>query len=301
MTLFEPDDLDGARQGPFTRGARARTEAAPTQRPRATTRSERGNATVPGLAKVKPKQTMRVKFVVAYDGGAFHGFAIQDDQRTVAGELRRALEIALQHEVDLTCAGRTDAGVHGWGQVVHCDVDDTADLGKVHKSLNSMLSPEIVVRSIQHVGDDFDARFSAQWRMYRYTIVNRPYPDPFRSATAWWVAQPLDLRRLRTGADVFLGEHDFAAFCRKGPEGSTTNRRVLESRWIDEGDGILRYEIQGTAFCWQMVRSIVGTLVDVGSGKRRPGDLLSILRSLDRQQAGQLAPPHGLCLWEVGY
>ena len=113
--------------------------------------------------------------------------------------------------------------------------------------------------------------------------------------------EPLDLSLLRLGADPFLGEHDFATFCRKGPAGSTTVRRVLESQWHDLGDGVLRYDITATAFCWQMVRSIVGTFVDVGAGKIRPGDILSILRAQDRSAAGRVGAPHGLCLWEVGY
>ena len=137
--------------------------------------------------------------------------------------------------------------------------------------------------------------------MYRYTILNRPVPDPFLARQAWWVPEPLDLRLLRLGADPFLGEHDFASFCRRGPAGSTTMRRVFDSRWRDLGDDVLRYEIRATAFCWQMVRSIVGTLVDVGVGRITPGDVLSILRARDRDAAGGVAPPHGLCLWDVGY
>ena len=131
--------------------------------------------------------------------------------------------------------------------------------------------------------------------------MNRPAPDPFLARYAWWVPEPLDLALLRLGADPFVGEHDFATFCRKGPEGSTTVRRVLESRWHDLGDGVLRYDIRATAFCWQMVRSIVGTLVDVGAGKIRPGELLGILRARDRNAAGRVGAPEGLCLWEVGY
>ena len=95
--------------------------------------------------------------------------------------------------------------------------------------------------------------------------------------------------------------HDFASFCRKGPEGSSTERRVTQSQWVDEGDGVLRYEIRGNAFCWQMVRSIVGTLAEVGMGKRKPGDMMAILRARERDTAGQLAPPRGLSLWDVGY
>ena len=103
------------------------------------------------------------------------------------------------------------------------------------------------------------------------------------------------------GADPFVGEHDFAAFCRGGPPGSTTVRRVEECRWVDAGDGVLWFDIRAAAFCWQMVRSIVGTLVEVGTGKKRPGELMGILRAKNRSQAGPPAPPEGLCLWEVGY
>ncbi len=256
-------------------------------------------ATAAKTPVVEPAQ--RFRLTVAYRGGNFRGFALQDGPRTVAGVLTEALETITQHRIELVCSGRTDAGVHGWGQVVSFDAIANLDLRRVQNSLNSMLGPEVVVRDGDAVGAAFSARFSAQWRSYRYTIVNRPEPDPFRAETAWWIERPLDMRSLRAGADVFLGEHDFASFCRKGPQGSTTVRRVLESRWVDESDGILRYEIQGTAFCWQMVRSIVGTLVEVGHGKRKPGEVLATLRALDRQAAGQVAPPHGLCLWEVGY
>ena len=147
----------------------------------------------------------------------------------------------------------------------------------------------------------FDARRSARWRKYRYTIVNRDAPDPFRARYAWWVPEPLELARMRLASDPFLGEHDFSSFCRKGPEGSTAVRRVFASGWRDEGDGLLVYEIRASSFCWQMVRSIVGTLADVGIGKIRPGEILAILRARDRGAAGRLAPPGGLCLWDVGY
>ena len=246
---------------------------------------------------------MRVKLVVAYDGTGFHGWADQPTVRTVEGVLARALERILRHPPEnLTCAGRTDAGVHAWGQVVSFDVDrEVVDRQRLQAALNGILAPEIVVREAQLVDSGFDARGSACWRAYRYAIVNRPVPDPFLARYAWWIPTPLDLRSLRLGADPFVGEHDFATFCRKGPEGSTTIRRVFESRWHEVGDGVLQYEIRANAFCWQMVRAIVGTLVDVGTGKKRPGDLMAILRAKERANAGRLAPPEGLCLWQVGY
>ncbi|MGQ0826083.1 MAG: tRNA pseudouridine(38-40) synthase TruA [Actinomycetota bacterium] len=246
----------------------------------------------------------QVRMAVAYDGTDFSGFADQPQQshvRTVGGVLGQAIGKVLRHDVDLTCAGRTDAGVHAWGQVVSFATQPGLDPWKLQSAVNSMLGPEVVVRSCELTVPRFDARHSARWRRYRYTIVNRPVPDPFRDRFSWWVPEPLDLRALRLAADPFVGEHGFASFCRKGPEGSTTIRTVMESSWTDEGDGVLRYEITAAAFCWQMVRSIVGTLVDVGIGKKRPGDMLAIMRAGDRALASQPAPPRGLCLWEVGY
>jgi tRNA pseudouridine38-40 synthase len=242
-----------------------------------------------------------LKLTVAYDGTEFRGFAAQREVRTVQGVLSDVLEKMLQRPVDLVCAGRTDAGVHAWGQVVSFAAPDGVDPALVARSVNRQLGPEIVVRAAAVVDASFDARRSAHWREYRYTIVNRPVPDPFLARVAWWVPEPLDLSLLRLGADPFLGEHDFASFCRKGPAGSTTVRRVLDARWHADGDGVLRFEIRATAFCRQMVRSIVGTLVDVGEGRVRPGDILRILRTGDRAVAGTVAPPQGLCLWDVGY
>jgi tRNA pseudouridine38-40 synthase len=245
-----------------------------------------------------------LRLTVAYDGTEFHGFAAQPHARTVEGVLRDALARILRDDaLSLSYAGRTDAGVHAWGQVVACPIADDADLDltRVAHSITRQLAPEVVVRDASIVEAGFDARRSARWRAYRYTIVNRPAPDPFLARTSWWVPEPLDRSLLRLGADPFLGEHDFATFCRRGPAGSTTTRRVLESRWHDLGDGVLRYDITASAFCWQMVRSIVGTLVDVGAGKVRPGDILGLLRACDRSAARRVGVPQGLCLWEVGY
>jgi tRNA pseudouridine38-40 synthase len=219
----------------------------------------------------------------------------------VAGVLVPALEKVLRHEPDITCAGRTDAGVHAWGQVVSLPCATDVDVRRLQKALNGMLAPEVVVRSCEVVDGGFDARHSAHWRAYRYTVVNRAVPDPFLARYAWWVPGELRVEAMQLGADPFVGEHDFAAFCRGGPPGSTTVRRVEECRWVDEGDGLFRLHIRATAFCWQMVRSIVGTLVDIGTGSRRAGEVMGMLRARDRSVAGKVAPPHGLCLYEVGY
>jgi tRNA pseudouridine38-40 synthase len=250
--------------------------------------------------------TVRARLVVAYDGSGFHGFALQPDVPTVAGALRDALEKVVGTPVELTCAGRTDAGVHAWGQVVSFDAPaDRFDPVSVQRSLNRLCGPAVVVRAASVAAGDFDARFSALGRTYRYTIVNRPVPDPFRAHVAWHVDFPLDLALLRLGCDPLVGEHDFSAFCRKpklrdGSEPSMV-RRVLSATWDDLGDGVLRFEIRANAFCHQMVRSVVGTLVDVGSGRLHAGQLLGILAGRSRDAAGSLAPPQGLCLWEVAY
>ena len=255
---------------------------------------------------IEPSRAVsRLKLVVAYDGTDFHGFAAQREVRTVEEVLGDALEKAMRAPrelLGLVCAGRTDAGVHGWGQVVSVEAPPDADPEHVKKAVNRIIAPEVVVRSCERVGGDFDARRSATSRTYRYTIVNQPEPDPFLDRYAWWVPVTLDLAQLRLAADPFIGEHDFAAFCRRGPEGSTTTRRVLESHWLPiEREGVLVYEVRATAFCWQMVRSIVGTIVEAGAGRRRAGDLLGVIRGGDRQAAGRPAPAHGLTLWSVEY
>jgi len=174
------------------------------------------------------------------------------------------------------------------------------------RAVTKLCGPAIVVREAAVVDDGFDARRSATARVYRYTIDNSPVPDPFLATTAWHVEAPLDLDVLRLACDPLIGEHDFSSFCRApkrppGDEPASLVRRVVAAGWQDLGHGVLRFEIEATAFCHQMVRSLVGTLVEVGLGKRRPSDVVSILRAHDRQTAGQLAPARGLCLHLVRY
>ncbi|HEX2273446.1 MAG TPA: tRNA pseudouridine(38-40) synthase TruA [Acidimicrobiales bacterium] len=249
--------------------------------------------------------TVRVRMTLAYDGRGFHGFAAQSSEvRTVAGVVGTALERKLGQPVVLVAAGRTDAGVHAWGQVVSFDAPAGFDPQRFLLSLNRVLAPEVVVRAIEVADPAFDARRSARSRGYRYTVLNRPLPDPFLAATAWHVPELLDLGAMRLACDPLIGEHDFSSFCRR-PRSVTGEvsmvRRVQDARWSDVGDDLLRFEIEASSFCQQMVRSIVGLMVAVGRGSRRAGEMAGVLRAGDRSLAPHLAPAHGLCLWEVKY
>ena len=180
-------------------------------------------------------------------------------------------------------------------------------LDELVRRLNKLCAPGIAVRDAAWVDDGFDARFSATYRHYRYDIWNAPTPNPLLAGRAWFVPQPLARWAMTAACDPLIGEHDFTSFCRKPkvgdgePEPSMV-RRVLSARWTAlDHDAHLRFEIRATAFCHQMVRSIVGLLVDVGRGRRSAGDVMAVLLARDRAGAGAVAPPHGLCLWEVGY
>ena len=261
--------------------------------------------------------------VVAYDGAPFHGFALQSEVPTVAGALAEAIARSLQlpEPPQLTCAGRTDAGVHAIGQVVSLDLPDPLppyrgverSASSLVDSLNKQLAPSIVVREAAPAEPDFDARFSATWRRYRYLIWNAPQADPLLAPQAWHVAQPLDRMAMLAAVDCFVGPHDFRAFCRRPPGTSaadplprtvtsTALRVVQDAHVADLGEGTLyRFEIQANAFCHQMVRSIVAQVVDVGLGRSTPADAVALLRSGSRQGAAQPAPSHGLCFLAVGY
>ena len=247
-----------------------------------------------------------LRLLVAYDGTDFRGLAPNADVRTVVGELQRVIEPLIGEVPDIVMSGRTDAGVHAWGQVLSFTMAAGAvELERLQKSINSRLGPEIVLREVSEVADDFSARFSASGRRYRYLIINRPVDDPFLARTGWWVPRSLDLAAMNASCPHIIGEHDFSSFCRqpKGPEPGPVplNRRVDDARWLDLGDGLLRFDINGSAFCHQMVRSIVGFMVAVGSGKRTADEVPAVLAARDRAAAENPAPPHGLTLWQVDY
>lgn len=248
---------------------------------------------------------MRVKATVAYDGGPFRGFAPNEGVRTIGGELADALSRCLRQSVDLICAGRTDTGVHARGQVVSFAAPDDVDLPVVRTAVNRMLAPSIAVRNMEAAPEGFDARFDATSRTYHYTVLNREVPDPFLAATAWHYPRRLDVDAMNDAATALVGEHDFSSFCRKqhAADGSEKSRVrvVLRAGWQTADQDTLRFEIEASSFCHQMVRSITGALVDIGAARRSSRAMAEIMAAKDRAGVGQLAPPHGLCLWSVSY
>ena len=267
--------------------------------------------------------TQRWRLDLAYRGTAFHGFAAQPSQRTVAGDLASALATVARLEAppQLTCAGRTDAGVHAMAQVVHVDLPDPLPEGRdgsptperLLHSLNRLLGADISVTSARTVSSGFDARHSARWRRYRYLIHESPVADPLLAELAWTVPGPLDVRAMHQGIGSLLGSHDFRAFCRKAPGTTAADpivrlvthasvRLVAPTGAVDLPAGrLLRVELQASSFCHQMVRSIVGQVVDLGAGRSNGADLVGLLRGGTRAGAAQPAPSHGLCLVGVGY
>ncbi|HET9724131.1 MAG TPA: tRNA pseudouridine(38-40) synthase TruA [Actinomycetota bacterium] len=241
-----------------------------------------------------------VRLTLAYDGTAFRGWALQRGQRTVEGVLSDALARVLGSEPRLSVAGRTDAGVHARGQVVSFVGPGDVDAGRLRRSLNGMLSPEVVVRQARRAPEGFDARFSASAREYRYRIDTGEVADPFSARFVWHRAGALSLAPMRAAARDLLGEHDFASFGRPHRRGGATTRR-LDLLTVSRTGERVQVTARANAFLHQMVRSLVGTLVAIGEGRMAPDAMPRVLAARDRGAAGQVAPPHGLTLERVLY
>ncbi len=252
--------------------------------------------------------------LVAYDGGPFRGFAPNPGVPTVAGALLRAAATVFQFEPSLTCAGRTDAGVHARGQVVTIDVPDRPALNhlpRLRRSLDRLAGEAISVVDVAVVDDTFDARGSARARTYRYLVENRRAPDPVLRSMVWWVPYPLDVEAMDDAAQLFVGTHDFSSFCRRkefsfadGTSAEATRVRTVQRAGWNRAAGdrdLVEFWVTATSFCQQMVRSMVGTLVDVGLARRTATELPAMLAATDRNAAGRVAPPQGLSLWNVAY
>jgi tRNA pseudouridine38-40 synthase len=268
----------------------------------------------------------RWRLDLSYDGAGFHGFAAQRDATTVAGALADALAtiLRLAGPPAITCAGRTDAGVHALGQVVHVELPDPLfanpgeqrghpeECSRLAARCKRLLAPRIVVTAAAPAPEGFDARHSARWRAYRYLVHDAHAPSPLLATLAWHVEGPLDAKAMAQAAYALLGEHDFRAFCRR-PSGTAADepivRRVTsigvepvhDPLGVVATGRLVRLDVTATAFCHQMVRSIAAALVAVGAQQLSTADLVEHLRTGERSGLPAPAPPEGLCLVAVGY
>lgn len=249
------------------------------------------------------------KIVLSYDGTDFAGFQRQSNARSVQQVLEEALAPVEGRDVIVVGAGRTDSGVHALGQVASFKLASRISSADLRQALNATLSAassnDVRVLSVEEAPDDFNARFSARAKLYRFRIVNAGLIDPFERRFAWHVPRPLELDAMREAAHALIGEHDFAAFQAAGGKVQTSIRTIESSEWtkspLANGGWLLIYEIAGTGFLKYMVRAIIGTLVEVGTGRRPVASVGELLTSNDRGAAGPTAPPHGLYLVRVDY
>lgn len=244
---------------------------------------------------------MRVRLDLAYDGAGFHGWAAQPTLRTVQGELESAIAtvLRLDEPARLTCAGRTDTGVHARGQVAHVDVE-RVNPPAFAKRLRRILPDDISLLRLAEAPSGFDARFSALERRYVYRLDDRPDVDPLsRNHVVRW-GRPLDADAMNSAAAHLAGEQDFAAFCRKRA-GATTIRTLLELSTARSAAGAIETTVRADAFCHSMVRALMGALVAVGEGRHDPAWAGEILRAAERDPRVKVMPAHGLVLEEVVY
>lgn len=240
------------------------------------------------------------KAIVEYDGTDFAGFQWQHRERTVQETLETAIAFRTGQTLRLTGAGRTDAGVHAAGQVVSFGVETRIPVEKMAIALNTALPPDVAVKRVEETDASFSARFSASSRLYGYLIRNSRMPSALWRRFSASYPEPLDERAMQAAADLLLGEQDFAAFTNALEAGKTTLREVMRCRVERRRDFVI-VRIEANAFLRGMVRNIVGTLMEIGAGKRPPDAMRTILESRDRRVAGPAAPAQGLCLLRVRY
>ncbi len=248
---------------------------------------------------MKDEHTFRMD--LQYDGSSLHGWAKQPGLPTVEGYLERALTTAVGRPPWLRVAGRTDAGVHARRQVVSLDLPKDTDPRRLLTSLNALTPPCIAVTRLTRASAGFDARKDAISRTYRYHLFVAPSVSPFWKPYCWWLAGPVDLRAVREAASLVVGKHDFSAFTPTLTEHTFFNRRVLGCAWKRSREGVLVLEIEAESYLRHMVRVLVGTMVEVGLGKRSLEDLRVLLSGAHRDHAGLTAPAQGLFLWDVKY
>lgn len=244
--------------------------------------------------------TRNLRLDIEYDGTDFAGWAKQPGLPSIEAELERVLGRVLDEPVRLVVAGRTDAGVHARGQVASIRTAAGIEPAKLVRAANSLLPAAIVITGAADAAPGFDARRSALSRTYSYTVLNRPWPSAFRHRHVCWYRGSLDLSLLKQAAALIPGRHDFTAFTPTVTEHFHFEREVMTSQWRQEGD-LLVYGIRAQSFMRNMVRALVGTMMEIGRGYRPVADLARLLEGAARPEAGQTAPAAGLCLQSVEY
>ncbi len=251
------------------------------------------------ITHMSARRRRNVKLTIEYDGTAYHGWQRQANAPTVQEALEDGIAAVVGHGVTLYGSGRTDAGVHALGQVANFHTDSTIPADGLHHAINTAIPKDTVVVRAEDVPDDFHARYSATGKTYRYTVVCRPVRPAVGARYVHWLRREPDVGAMRAAAAHFVGEHDFAAFETES-SGENTVRTVTRAEWAAQGDR-LHFYVRANGFLYNMVRAMVGTLIEVGLGKREPDDIPRLLASRDRTLVGPTAPAKGLCLMQVDY
>ncbi|HNW28710.1 MAG TPA: tRNA pseudouridine(38-40) synthase TruA [Spirochaetota bacterium] len=249
----------------------------------------------------KSSEERRIAIEVEYDGTHYNGWQIQNGGRTIQGEIERAIEVLTREQSRTVASGRTDSGVHALGQIVHFDTRSLISLQRLCIGLNGILPKDISIKNAYRVREGFHARFDAVQRTYRYLIYNHPSRSPFMIYRAMWVHERLDADYLSTVTSQLIGEKDFSSFCKKRESKNITTIRRITDITVQRNGDLISLEITGNAFLHNMIRIIVGTIVEMNKNNAEPAVLAEIVSRRDREFSGVTAPPYGLYLVRVLY
>lgn len=243
---------------------------------------------------------LRLKAVLSYDGTNFSGYQVQPGKRTVQLEIEKVLQTICKRDTKVIASGRTDAGVHAMGQAIHFDSEIKMDNWQWEKALNSLLPEDILVRKVAEVGEKFHARYDVVGKEYRYFVNNSESIDIFRRNYEAHFKEEINIVAMKEAAHHIIGTYDFSSFCASNT--SVVDKvRTIEKINIVEVQNRIEFRFEGNGFLYNMVRILVGTLLEIGSGKRSSDEIITILKACDRTKAGKTAPAHGLFLWNVWY